>query len=315
MSETREQTFYSPWPVVGKRFGHQVGEIRSNVSKLKAFVEESYQDLDPTDNSVNAERGLFGLTFGEYNFKNRYRIYYDNSDSNARLLRIDVNVGTESEPVWSQHLAIRDSDGRVIVGNGGISSPAGFYGPVFPKVNQLDEISEIGLGAGTQFLTPNKLFFDTGSDLGFYLRSKKTGVDAGQPVVGIKAAVARTDQTNVWERAQVGDEYVDLTGDQPVPDFEESNFFRGKLNSKSMYIRNPINTPLSGKFLFEIEQFSADIADDDPLFYMVKWDTAYVFPRGGPPRHTPKKGAKDLYTGEVGKGGKIRMSTIQDYPE
>ena len=121
--------FYYPWPSYGEKMSRQWPKVRENFQNLAPFVRAAYVDLNQSSEHDPGENDLSGLTFGEQDFFNRHRVWYDKQNNRWA---VQYNSGTEAAPVWDDYLTIRDVDGRVTVhGYGGLdSSNGGFYAPV-----------------------------------------------------------------------------------------------------------------------------------------------------------------------------------------
>ena len=92
--------FYAPWPLFGKRFSAQLGEIRQNMEELHPIVRYSATyDKDP-DNIKDSR--LRGWEYGNTSKHNRFRTISDTDN----LWKLQANTGTEQTPYWQTALSI-----------------------------------------------------------------------------------------------------------------------------------------------------------------------------------------------------------------
>lgn len=176
---SREGSFYSIWPVLdGKPLNLQWGQIRSNTSETKAIVRNSFQELEDGEDELNALRSLLGLSFGDIDFRNRFRFFYDQVTDE---LCCQTNTGTVDSPVWVDSWCVRFHDGQFqVVSQGGINSSAGFYGE---GLQSIEEVAESGSEADNSVLNPTKLFFNT--DDGLSVETISSGANSGQPEIRV----------------------------------------------------------------------------------------------------------------------------------
>lgn len=116
--------FYNPIPRFGQKFALQLGDMRDNSNSLSTLVRAAFADTDGGTNSQNLN--LSGWALGEKNFRNRFRIFYDKA---ADEFKMQFNTGTQSVPIWTTCVRIRQDDCRfIVVGEGGLQLDGGFYG-------------------------------------------------------------------------------------------------------------------------------------------------------------------------------------------
>lgn len=107
-SETTIQPdFYSPWPKFGKPFSRQLNESRSNADNLHPISRAVGFDPGYSDARSAA---VAAVEVGENNFHNKYRIWWDKTDSSFRIQR---NTGTTGGPTWTDSIVI-GSSGEVV---------------------------------------------------------------------------------------------------------------------------------------------------------------------------------------------------------
>jgi hypothetical protein len=93
MATVVEKEFYRLTPRFGKAINLQWEEFRTNSRNLHPLAVND--QLDVTDTSkLDA---LAGLAFGEQDFRNKFRVFYDNT---ADAFKIQVNQGTVASPTW-----------------------------------------------------------------------------------------------------------------------------------------------------------------------------------------------------------------------
>jgi hypothetical protein len=125
---TKLQGFYFPWPLRNIQFARQIDQSRENTFKIAPLVRAAYVDPQPVTANDPGNADLSGWAVGMRDFRNKFRIYYD--QVNFRF-SIQHNVGTEAIETWDDMLYIRESDGRVtIVQDGGLEAQGGFYNQV-----------------------------------------------------------------------------------------------------------------------------------------------------------------------------------------
>lgn len=94
--------FYAPWPLLGKRFSAQLGEIRQNMENLHPIVRYSATyDKDP-DGPKDSR--LRGWEYGDIAKHNRFRTV---SDVDLQW-KLQANTGTEQLPFWHTVLAVNE---------------------------------------------------------------------------------------------------------------------------------------------------------------------------------------------------------------
>lgn len=191
----REGTFYAPWPNIdGKPLQLQWGEIRSNQAELKAIVRNSQQELETGVDELNALRAYLGQAFGDLDFRNKYRLMYDQVTKEFCLQK---NDGTVDTPIWTDVWCVRYSDGQFqVVSQGGIQSSAGFYGPGLTKLGLVADSVDLGTPTTEllSFENTEKIFFDTAS--GLKLRQIDCGTHKGSPEVTFTAPFGRAQTFN-----------------------------------------------------------------------------------------------------------------------
>jgi hypothetical protein len=170
-------TFYPIWPILdGKPLNYQWGEVRLNTAETKAVVRNSFQELETDVDELNAQRALLGLAFGDLIFSKKYRFFYNKATFDLCCQR---NTGTVASPIWVDAFCVRYSDGQFqAVGEGGIRSAAGFYGP---GLQSIEEVAESGSSADVSIRNPTKIFFN--ADDGFGVQPISSGANAGQPEI------------------------------------------------------------------------------------------------------------------------------------
>lgn len=111
MSDPTQPTFYSPWPLFGKKFHTQLDTIRHDIEVAHVLSRASVFDKDPSSVSASAVQGW---EVGDRTKHNRYRTYWDNVNTE---LKFQKNRGTEACPEWETQLSIDCETGRVTVFN------------------------------------------------------------------------------------------------------------------------------------------------------------------------------------------------------
>jgi hypothetical protein len=104
--------FYAPWPLLGKRFSAQLGEIRQNMEELHPVVRYS-ATYDKSANGPKDSR-LRGWEYGDTSKHNRFRTISDTDQE----WKIQSNLGTEQVPDWHTVMSVSNS------------MAVAFYGPV-----------------------------------------------------------------------------------------------------------------------------------------------------------------------------------------
>lgn len=87
--------FYSPWPLFGTKLSHQWGESRANFESLTPIVQGAVVDADA--NLIKAG-DLAGWEFGEEDFHNKFRVFWNKGPSQFQF---QCNDGSEVAPLWS----------------------------------------------------------------------------------------------------------------------------------------------------------------------------------------------------------------------
>ncbi len=193
----RSGTFYPIWPVLdGQPLNLQWGEIRSNTAETKAIVRNSVQELETGVDELNALRALLGQEYGDLDFRNKYRFFYE---STTEEMCCQKNDGTVDTPIWVDAWCVRFNDGQFqVVSKGGIQSNAGFYGP---DLQTIEEVGESGSGANNSVRNPSKLFFN--SDDGFDVETVSSGENAGEAEVRFTQPFGKAQEFTatgkVWE--------------------------------------------------------------------------------------------------------------------
>lgn len=184
MADIREGGFYSPWPDLGTNLSEQWDKLRVNHEETKALVRNSVQEVDGNTHVLR------GLEQGDISFRNKFRIFYDKTNSSWKL---QVNDGTVTVPVWTDYILVNEVGGKATF-TGGIDGAGGFYNIVHPQ--ELERVAEAGVGATTTILNPSKLFFNKES--GFYLTKIK-----GEPLVNLANPFGRaksfSQSGSTWE--------------------------------------------------------------------------------------------------------------------
>lgn len=184
----REGTFYGIWPIIsGKTIQYQWGEIRSNQAELKALARNSTQELETGVDELNALRALVGQAYGNLDFRNKFRFYYEGT---TKEITCQANQGTVEVPIWVDAWQVRHHDGQFqVVSQGGIQSSAGFYGP---GLQSLEEVAESSTSADVSVRNPTKIFFN--SDDGFGVAAIASGANAGQPEITFTQPFGKAQQ-------------------------------------------------------------------------------------------------------------------------
>lgn len=136
------QHFYSPLPIRGVRFSDQIDKFGDDFNALSTIVRQAFADIGPSSGSND----LAGMSFGEVDFRHRWRWFYDKGTDQFIL---QFNTGTEATPVWVNIITVADTTGRTTFhGSGGVDlGSLGFYGvtvaltgnqPVFREVNKIN---------------------------------------------------------------------------------------------------------------------------------------------------------------------------------
>lgn len=194
---TREGKFYGIWPVLdGKPLNLQWGQIRSNQAELKAIVRNSEQELEDGVDELNALRALLGQAYGDLDFRNKFRFFYE---STTKELCCQKNDGTVDTPIWTDAWCVRFVDGQFqVVGQGGIQSEAGFYGP---GLQSIEEVAESSTSADVSIRNPTKIFFN--SDDGLSVQEISSGANQGQPEIRFSQPFGKAQQFSkagkVWQ--------------------------------------------------------------------------------------------------------------------
>ena len=177
MPTTREGNFYGIWPVLdGKSLNMQWGEIRSNQAETKAIVRNTVQELETGVDELNALRALLGQEYGDLDFRNKYRLFYDKT---TREMCCQKNTGTVDSPSWTDSWCVRFDDGQFrVVSEGGVHSAAGFYGT---GLQSIQNVGETGSSADSNVANPTRIFFN--ADDGFNVTPIASGQNVGQPEI------------------------------------------------------------------------------------------------------------------------------------
>ena len=109
--DTVSVDFYAPWPDFGKKFGDQLGEIRTDTAHLAPLVRGMGLDAagDFSDLSGVEKNAVQAREWGQATFHNRFRIHYDKTND---VLDFGYNTGTEEVPNWYTTWSI-SKDGQV----------------------------------------------------------------------------------------------------------------------------------------------------------------------------------------------------------
>tara|TARA_R110000751_G_scaffold4610_4_gene22355 strand:+ start:1417 stop:2964 length:1548 start_codon:yes stop_codon:yes gene_type:complete len=198
MSIIRSGNFYPVWPVLdGKPLSHQWGQIRQNQAEAKAVVRNSIQELGPGD-SLNAARAYIGQEFGDLDFRNKYRFFFNSANSE---LRAQINDGTPGEPIWRDAWHIRRADGRFVVDAEGGIQASSFYGGGLQSMEEIAESGADSTASRSSIKNASKLFFN--ADDGFSVNSLESGYGAGSPEIKFTAPFGRAEtyqkSGKVWE--------------------------------------------------------------------------------------------------------------------
>jgi len=129
-AETTEQaTFYSPWPLFGRRFSSQLDESRHNFEALHPLVRAA--GLDGLSSPLK-DHAVQSWEVGEDDFHNKYRLFWDKDND---TFRIQENIGTTDVPSWDDRLTIGSSGelvGNFYVGDVGVSAHSALTGLIAP---------------------------------------------------------------------------------------------------------------------------------------------------------------------------------------
>jgi len=104
---TQEATFYSPWPLFGRRFSSQLDEGRHNFEALHPLVRAAGLDDDNVATALK-NQAVQSWEIGEDGFHNKYRMFWDKDND---TFRIQENSGTTGVPSWVDKLIIDSSGG------------------------------------------------------------------------------------------------------------------------------------------------------------------------------------------------------------
>lgn len=192
MTTIREGQFYRTWVRYGKNISQQWGEVRQNFREIHPHGVN--EQIDVT--SSTKLPALAGQAWGKQDFRNKWRVYYDQDNTS---FKVQVNKGTVDSPTWTDYIQIDDNIGKVIfTGEGGIDSSAGgFYGIVHPQ--ELEKVGEAGAGAGTIYNNVSKLFFNVES--GFYL-TKLGGANSGATLVNTTQSFGRAKEFSLTSNVE-----------------------------------------------------------------------------------------------------------------
>jgi len=179
MGIEREGSRFYIFPILdGKPLNLQWGFSRSNCAETKALVHNSVQELQDGVDEINSDRALKGLAFGDLDFRNKFRLWY-NSDTTE--ITCQKNDGSVDTPIWTDVWQVRDHDGQFqVVSTGGVYSLAGFYSGG-RDLQTIEAVAESGVTADVTISDPSKLFFN--ADSGFGVQPIASGANAGQPEV------------------------------------------------------------------------------------------------------------------------------------
>ena len=128
---TEEATFYSPWPLFGRRFSSQLDEGRHNFEALHPVVRAVGLDDDNTSTALK-NKAVQSVEIGEDGFHNKYRMFWDKDND---TFRIQENIGTTDVPSWDDRLTIGSSGelvGNFYVGDVGVSAHSALTGLIAP---------------------------------------------------------------------------------------------------------------------------------------------------------------------------------------
>jgi len=191
----REGTFYGIWPVLdGKPLNLQWGEIRSNQAETKAVIRNSFQELETGVDELNALRAHLGQAFGDLDFRNKWRLMYDQT---TKEFCLQSNQGTVDTPVWLDAWCVRHHDGQFqVTSTGGIQSSAGFYGPGLKSIGEVADSHSAATKTtdDVSVSCPTKIFFD--SDSGLKVNQIDCGANSGAPEVTFTAPFGKAQTFN-----------------------------------------------------------------------------------------------------------------------
>jgi hypothetical protein len=109
MADYEPASFYAPWPLFGKKFSSQLGEIRANQDALAPIVKSTGYDLTNVDNLRSS--GVMSREWGEEDFHNKFRIRWHKG---AEDVEFQCNQGTEAVPNWETYFYIDCNDRQVV---------------------------------------------------------------------------------------------------------------------------------------------------------------------------------------------------------
>lgn len=211
--DTKLNGFYFPWPNMGIKLSRQWQAMRENTEKMAPLVRAAYVDPQPVTAHDPGNHDLAGWAIGERDFRNRFRIWYD--QVNDRF-SIQYNSGTEAAEVWDDYLTIRQVDGRVTIpGYGGLQSIGGFYTAVprnlaksatFPLSNEwifehdLDTVPVLWETFDNRFISivPYKVDVSNPNIAYFYFLTPKSGTAMTVAEQARGEGISVTDGTNFF---------------------------------------------------------------------------------------------------------------------
>lgn len=156
--------FYNPIPRFGEHFSRQVPDMRDNSNSLSTLVRAAFADTDGDTNSQDLN--LSGWALGEKGFRNKFRHFYDKA---ADEYKLQFNTGTESSPVWTTCVRIREDDCRFIIqGTGGLELHGGFYGGsnLNTTINVSDTLDDDARNTASLIFNSSDGFYTSGGDSG-----------------------------------------------------------------------------------------------------------------------------------------------------
>jgi hypothetical protein len=109
MADYEPAPFYAPWPLFGKKFSSQLGEIRANQDALAPIVNATGYDLTNVD--ALRSSAVFSREWGEEDFHNKFRIRWHKG---AEDVEFQCNQGTEAVPNWETYFYIDCNDRQVV---------------------------------------------------------------------------------------------------------------------------------------------------------------------------------------------------------
>ncbi len=164
VDDTTQPEFYSPWPLLGKKFSKQLGEIRIDTEALHPLSRAAGFD----DGTKLRNSALQAWEGGELDFHNKWRSYWDKTNTEVKF---QMNKGTVECPVWDTFLTADFESGLVTIGTGGLKVDSGFYGNVLTALEEVAQVGRFQIDP-SPFYNVTKLFVESND---FYFTADKDG--------------------------------------------------------------------------------------------------------------------------------------------